>query len=213
MITEYIPNYLYSEDLTIDQVNHQKLSGECLFLEELLNIRFKDAEKYVYGGDFKSVSFKNYNLFTFPSHNLMALYREIQRVIHPYLPHPNYMCQAWLNVYREGQSIGWHHHWEADFESYHGFYCVDVETTSSETAYRLRDDPDKIYKVPSRNGRLVFGKSSNDQHTSSIWRCTTPRITIAFDIVPVQGVQLSAGIDDKEVFINGYKVNHYIPFK
>jgi hypothetical protein len=55
--------------------------------------------------------------------------------------------------------------------------------------------------VYNKNGLLVFGDSAGDEHRSSKWNQPDPRITIAFDIVPVNKLDLST------------EINHYIPFK
>ena len=43
-------------------------------------------------------------------------------------------------------------------------------------------------KIESKDNLLVIGKSDNDKHRSSVWNQDTPRITIAFDILPVSSI-------------------------
>jgi len=103
-----------------------------------------------------------------------------------------------MNVYRNNGFIDWHAHWLAKYKAFHGFYCVNTENVSSFTEYKFTDLGDEVTTVPSKNGRLVFGRSDNDLHRSSPWNFVFPRITIAFDIVPVSSLSTS--------------INHFIPF-
>jgi hypothetical protein len=111
--------------------------------------------------------------------------------------------QAWLNVYRTGEFIDWHSHWPAEFESWHGFYCVDVEPNSS-TTYRLFGkipEKDDIV-VTSQDNLLVISRSDGDYHRSSEWNNPDkPRITVAFDIIPMS----------KLYERRNYEKNHWIP--
>ena len=57
-------------------------------------------------------------------------------------------------------------------------------------------------KVVSKEGLIVIGKSDGDEHSSSAWKeSKRPRITIAFDIIPVEAIP------------NKLYGNHFIPFK
>ena len=59
----------------------------------------------------------------------------------------------------------------------------------------------KIKKI-SEEGLIVFGKSDGDKHRSSPWRETKRhRITIAFDIIPIESIE------------SKLQGNHFIPFK
>ena len=110
-----------------------------------------------------------------------------------------YMIKCWLNVFRKGEKVDWHNHWPAYKKVWHGFYCVQVG--DSFTEYKI-PKVNNIVKVKSKEGLLVVGKSEDDQHRSSPWNEEQrPRITVAFDIVPIDSVD------------NELRVNHFIPFK
>jgi hypothetical protein len=53
--------------------------------------------------------------------------------------------------------------------------------------------------IPSKEGLLVIGRSNGDLHKSSEWLGDKPRVTLAFDISPIESIN--------------FKINHYIPFK
>jgi hypothetical protein len=195
------PNYLYSKDLK--SIDNSKLFIECLeverYLKQTINTQQDSYEKF---GSFTTTVFKKYNLFTFPCIEASILYRQLVSNITPYLDkNEHYWIQCWFNVFREEESINWHSHWDRELKVWHGFYCVNTE--SSYTEYKI-PNLEKIIKVPSQDSRLVFGKSDGDEHRSSIWENKNkPRVTVAFDIIP--SVSLNK--------ITMYTPNHYLPFK
>jgi len=228
---EYIKDTLWSFDLT--GLNNKTLSEECLIVEKYLKRVFSNVEvtpqAYNVYGNFSTSVFKRYILFSVPSINIVRLYKMMQDVLPPLLqPGRNYVLQSWLNVYRKGEKIDWHNHWSPEYDGYHGFYCVDVEEMPSSTLYKFPDVSQDITTIPSKNGRLVFGKSNNDQHTSTLWDCDSkPRITIAFDIVPIISARnfltledcFKNNIEDRFKNFDSYNphnthpnLNHYIPF-
>lgn len=195
---EIIPNYLWTieSDANIDKSQLHKI---CLSAERLLKSKFKAPVKPDVYGTFTTAIFKEYNIFTFATPDILKLYHNLVKHITPLLDDRQYVMQAWVNVYRQGEFIDWHGHWAKELDAFHGFYCVNV--ADSKTYYRLSEDKEKIYTVDDTDGLIVIGRSAGDEHTSSPWTDSNPRITIAFDIVPVESI--------KEQFV----INHYIPFK
>ena len=196
MIT-YYPDYLYSVDLTT--IDNTKLVNHCLEVEQqLINIH-DYVDPGVYGNLASAHNFK-YGLLTYPTRELNQLYHDIVKTVSPFLnQETDYVIKSWLNVYRVGEKVDWHAHWAAPKKVWHGFYCAQVG--ESCTYYRI-PGVDDVITVPSKEGRLVFGKSDGDQHCSSEWSDSTrPRLTLAFDIIPVDSI--------------GNKLfgNHFIPFK
>jgi hypothetical protein len=154
--------------------------------------------------------FAQYNYFLYPIPGLHELYEATKETFHKC--HSQYCnsntkdqfyIQAWLNVYRAGDFIDWHSHWPPEFESWHGFYCVDVEP-DSYTTYRVfgRIPEVEDIVIPSKDNLIVMSRSDGDVHRSSEWdRADKARITVAFDIVPMSKLY-DRGWNDK---------NHWIP--
>jgi hypothetical protein len=135
---------------------------------------------------------------------------------------PHYI-QSWINVYEPGaESFGWHSHWPARHNSWHGYFCVDVDV--SRTSYALlskhyaasravhdryldegrpileHDDEYELIDVVGRDNFLIMSPSCNDVHRNIPWKVAgRPRITIAFDILPGKHVD------------NNQWINHWIP--
>jgi hypothetical protein len=202
MIT-YHPDYLYSTDL--NSLNNQQIFKEILQTEAFIKSLFNnnDNVKTIYGS-FSTSNYYRYNTFQFPLDETSKLYKELVNNIYPFLDKKqNYALQCWFNVFRKGENIDWHSHWLSEAKVWHGFYCV--YTKNSFTEYKI-PDVDEIIKIPSKEGRLVFGKSEGDKHKSSPWDDSNlPRITIAFDIIPYKTL--------KSENFETYMERSLIPFK
>lgn len=196
-IINYQKNYLYG--IKLNSINNNKLVKECLDIEKFLLSTLPNIE-VGWHGCLTTAHHSKYNLFTFPSKELNILYHEIVKNVSPLLDDKtSYMIKSWMNIFRKGQKVDWHDHWDYTKKVWHGFYCVQVG--KSFTDYKIPNIK-KIIKVISKKGLLVFGKSEGDKHRSSEWKEDTyPRITLAFDIIPIESID------------NKYQVNHYIPFK
>ena len=141
--------------------------------------------------------FHLYNILMYPLPELHELHQEIKEFFYQVNPNRKnkYYVQCWLNVYHKGDYIDWHGHWVQP-DTWHGFYCVNVEPNSS-TEYKI-PGLDKNVTVHSLNNLLVIGRG-NDSHRTSEWIDDTPRITIAIDIVPRKFIEYNKWL------------NHWIP--
>jgi hypothetical protein len=204
MIT-YVPDNLWGEMLpSIDNAElyrccletEKYLIDEVIIEEPLRN--YGSNEGPLRKGSKTTAAYSQYNLLTMPLRPFQDLYYSMAAVMKPGLPDETHMLQCWLNVFRRDEHIDWHGHWHKKYRAIHGFYCVNV--TPSFTEYEYDHLPGEVYKVESKEGLLVFGKSNGDHHRSSPWQdYNNPRVTIAFDIVPI------ATMD--KVYLN-----HFLPF-
>ncbi|MGY8985778.1 MAG: hypothetical protein ACKVIX_03975 [Sphingomonadales bacterium] len=195
---EFCKDYLYAFDS--DVVDNKKLYNRCHEIENILKTSYPNTEAGWYG-TFSSANHDKYNLFGFPDVQLSKLYQLMVKNISPLLENESYVIKSWMNLYRAGQKVDWHGHWPERFRVWHGFYCVNVG--ESATHYRIPKIKDTIV-VPSKEGRLVIGKSAGDTHASTEWSDTsTNRITLAFDIIPISTLLPH---DDK-------RFDHFYPFK
>ena len=197
MIT-YSENYLYGFETK--EIDNQALYGDCIHAEKIILRYFPQKENGWYGNK-TSAANQQYNLLTFPSKHLNQLYHLLVKHINPLLEQETtYMIKSWMNVYRKGDQVSMHRHWPSECKAWHGFYCVNVGENESETIYKIPNIENEIH-ITSKNGLIVIGKSDGDRHGSSAWtKMDNFRITLAFDIVPVD-------------FLNIDHINHFIPFK
>jgi len=190
-------DYLYS--VKLNSIDNKELASYSLEVEKLLKKTLAPLENTNWYGTFTTAKHKNYNFLTFPNKQVSTLYHEIAKNVSPLLEDRTYVIKSWLNVFRKGEKVDWHKHWPADKKVWHGFYCVQVG--DSHTEYQI-PNVEQILKIESEEGLMVVGKSENDRHRSSIWNEEhRPRITIAFDIVPIESV------DDP------LEANYFIPLK
>lgn len=187
-------DYVHTKKLSL---NVKDIKRSCIEMNRIVHKNFAVTESgHGENTPISTKSYNNYNLLLYPFPGFHELYESIRQTFHSLNDNeqPHYI-QCWLNFYEKGQFIDWHNHWSADKETWHGFYCVDVEP-DSKTTYRLPDYPKDI-DVPSEDNLLVISKSDGDMHRSSEWTHDRPRITIAFDIIPRQYVE--------------HHLNHWIP--
>jgi hypothetical protein len=182
----HIDNVLYTRKLDLDL---EVIRSTVDFMYEYIRLNFVDDGKGYNGQSTLTTKlYDKYNYLLYPVPGNYELFNYIKETFHAALTHSNwnvsdqYYIQCWLNVYRKGEFIDWHHHGTPDMNSWHGFYCVDVEPNSF-TAYKFPDIPRETI-VNSENNLIVIGPTNGDLHRSSEWNEETPRVTIAFDIVP-----------------------------
>lgn len=198
-------NYIYTRmlDLDVDTIKNSSIELRDFILKNFTDDGTGFDPKQSKGNvPAEAKLYSQYNLMMYPLPGFHSLYNEIRETFHRVrehqdIPHKPHYLQCWVNVFEQGQYIGWHYHWLPEFQAWHGFYCVDVEPNSS-TTYKL----DKEVVIESKNNLLVISKSAGDLHRSSEWNEIRPRITIAFDIIPAD--TLCDGFYDK-------KLNHWIP--
>jgi hypothetical protein len=191
MIT-YHPELFGFQTNTID---NNELFDRCLEIESVLPDECPPVP-VMWQGSKTTALHNHYNLFTFPIKELNQLYKLLVDNITPLLePETTYMIKSWMNVYHKGENIDWHGHALPHNRVWHGFYCVHAG--ESATDYRMADGTE--INVPSREGLIVIGRSNGDLHKSSEWSGDKPRVTLAFDISPIESIN--------------FKINHYIPFK
>lgn len=172
-------NYIYTKLLDLDVEEIKKSSYD---MRNKLYQKFKVDTDTSPNQAMLSSIFQKYNLLMYPYKGFHDLYTEIAKLFHEInddRSHQYYM-QCWVNFYHKGQFIDWHQHRNKSAKAWHGFYCVDCEP--SHTSYKLEDG--NIVDIHSKNNLLVISKSGGDVHRTWPWQGDTPRITIAFDIVP-----------------------------
>lgn len=145
--------------------------------------------------------YSQYNILTSQSGVIHDLYSEIRDIFREVCDSKEkHFIQSWLNFYRKGEFIDWHRHWPMQANCWHGFYCVSCEP--SKTTYRLppahglqipqsmiEETNWETQDVESKNNLIVLSPSAGDMHRTWPWEYDEPRITIAFDIVPISWLE------------------------
>lgn len=213
-ITQHIYG-LYSTQLNL---NLEEIKKSCHMIENQIEKRYKETknrndDSWIKNTPQSTQKFNNYNLLLCPILEFNNLYTDIQKMFHTCLsnfheesivPH---RIQCWLNYYKKGQFIDWHSHWPPERKAWHGFFCVQVEP-DSYTSYKWKTKSDSV-NIKSVNNLLVLGLSNGDMHKSSEWNQEYPRITLAFDIVPLKFWEGDGFIEQTMDHSNFF--NHWMP--
>jgi hypothetical protein len=183
---EIVKDYLWTFDF--NGIDNEKLYNTCIDVEEALKKYYPPLPEKNIFSSFTNYYHQQYNLFNFPCPNLAHLYKNMIS----YFPNvintgKQYYIRCWVNLFDKGKNIDWHSHWEPKYKTYHGFYCVNTEGEyPSHTDYKVPNVSD-IITIPSYDGLCVIGKSEGDGHRSSEWLNDGKyRVTIAFDIIPIE---------------------------
>jgi hypothetical protein len=177
-----------------DDIDNKKLLQTCFDIGNYIDDNFPPVpDTGVYGCP-TSYYHGHYNLFSFPSTELYKLYNNMAKKLYSVMREDDYYIRCWVNLFEPGQNIDWHKHWGKDSRAYHGFYCVNVEgENDSYTDYLIKGYWDNRFRVLSKNGYCVFGKSEDDLHRASPWENNGYRVTIAFDVGPMSVLQPQNG--------------------
>jgi len=152
-------------------------------------------------GSLSTKIFDSYNTFSFKKPYLSFLFKKLQDFfIKSFSPNESYYIQSWINIHHKGENLQWHSHWTPEAKSYHGYIGINVEP--SITSYQLPNHIKQI-DIENKNNKCVINKSDGDRHKVSIWTCDEPRISIAFDIVPLIYLQKNKLLE---------KYSHFMPF-
>lgn len=130
-----------------------------------------------------------YNVFQFthPStHKLLKAIREMTIDACDYygidFNKEQFMVQGWFNITHVGKGkLDWHDHGGGGAPFFHGYYCVSAEPTI--TNYRLFDK--EFIENINKNNRAILSETGHP-HAMGDWDWEGPRITIAYDVVPLR---------------------------
>ena len=158
-------------------------------------------------GSLSTVKWTEYNVFQFYNHDIRKLYKNVSDMVKEACEYygvnfeeQDYYIQGWFNInHSHVGKLDWHDHGGPGAPYFHGYYCVSAEP--STTHYKLFNDDNRIVDNHNLNNRAIVSEMGHP-HAMSDWDWDGPRITIAYDIIPLQVL-----ID------NSYKVpeQHWIP--
>ena len=120
-----------------------------------------------------------------------------------------FVCQAWFNINNneKGGKLNWHDHVREEYKvlAFHGYYSVSAEP--SETHYNINGD----VKINNNINNRALLSLVGFPHAMSDWSFDGPRITIAYDILPLnmllQKDFLNSNFQEHETFWE----QHYFP--
>lgn len=146
-----------------------------------------------------TMKWREYNVFQFYSEGIYSLYRNIQSMVREASEYyeidfdeQKYMIQGWFNInHARNGKLDWHDHGPNGAPDFHGYYCVNAEpsTTHYITFGKEVDNHNK-------NNRAILSEMGHP-HAMGDWSWGGPRITIAYDVIPLKDL-LMAGMDQEQ---------------
>ncbi len=130
----------------------------------------------------------HYNLFSSTMPDIFNLYKDIQIFFKEEVLHDSrkgYWIVGWLNYWpNKGEVLNWHgHDYGGGVDCFHGILGINCEPSYAE--YREVGTEDVAEKVENKDGQLLITHSTNIEHRISEWHEEEPRITVAFNIQPI----------------------------
>lgn len=142
--------------------------------------------------------YDRYNIFTCTKVSFYDIFKRIKVSFREKVPLSRHVIRGWLNVYTpECPNLGFHKHWPLEDETYHGYYVV-ITPPNKPTTYKFDDGTTEV--VDSYDNLLVMSPSGRDIHKTTPVDVGEYRVTIAFDIVPLE-------FFDK---VNDHRLNHFV---
>jgi hypothetical protein len=175
-------NYLGKE---LDDRYLKIQNAEVLGVSEL-----KDNEIWKQSNSVSTMKWREYNVFQFhiPSiHNLFRAVSDMTKEACAYydidFDKQQYMAQGWFNInYTKKGKLDWHDHGPWGAPHFHGYYCVNAEP--SVTYYKVFD---KEVVNNNINNRAILSEMGHP-HAQADWDWEGPRITVAYDVIPLEGL-------------------------
>jgi hypothetical protein len=138
-----------------------------------------------------TMKWRQYNVFQFHSTGIYNLYKEIRSMTLEACDYygldfdkEKFMVQGWFNITHTGKGkLDWHDHGPDGAPNFHGYYSVSAEP--STTHYLVFDKETENNNI---NNRAVLSEMGHP-HAMADWDWEGPRITVAYDIVPLRDLQ------------------------
>lgn len=141
-----------------------------------------------------TMKWRQYNVFQFHSIGIYDLFKSVREMTVEACDYYNldfekqkYMIQGWFNInYSKKGKLDWHDHGPHGAPNFHGYYCVKAEP--SITYYKVFDKDIENHNI---NNRAILSEMGHP-HAQADWDWDGPRITIAYDIIPLRDLLMHA---------------------
>lgn len=140
-----------------------------------------------------TMKWREYNVFQFHIPEIYNLYLAISEMVKEACEYyeinfneQKFMLQGWFNITHAGKGkLDWHDHGPFGAPNFHGYYSVNAEP--SQTHYKTFD---KEVINNNINNRAILSEMGHP-HAMADWDWEGPRITVAYDVIPLKDLQMS----------------------
>lgn len=148
-------------------------------------------EYWLESGSISTVKWSEYNVFQFYNEEVYNVFSAIKDLVVEACDYygvdfkkEKYYVQGWFNINdRKSGKLNWHDHGGPWAPFYHGYYSIKAEPSS--TFYKLENREDMIVENQNKDNRLILSEMGHP-HAQGDWDWDGPRITLAYDIVPLR---------------------------
>jgi hypothetical protein len=150
-------------------------------------------EYWTKSGSTSTVKWREYNVFQFNSpelYNVFSGVRDATKEACEYyeinFEKEQFMVQGWFNITHAGKGkLDWHDHGQPGAPNFHGYYSVKAEP--SKTHYHVYG---QIVDHENIDNKLIVSEMGH-QHAMADWDWEGPRITVAYDILPLRYLEMA----------------------
>lgn len=151
----------------------------------------KDDEIWKSSNSVSTMKWREYNVFQFHIEGIHSLYKNVSSMVREACDYygldfdsQQFMVQGWFNInYAKKGKLDWHDHGPFGAPNFHGYYCVKAEP--SVTYYKVFDKETVNHNI---DNRAVLSEMGHP-HAQADWDWEGPRITVAYDIIPLKDLQ------------------------
>ena len=153
----------------------------------------EDDKYWMESGSLSTVKWREYNVFQLYHPAIHNLYNALSDTVKEACEYygldfysERYYVQGWFNINHSNTGkLDWHDHGGPFAPHFHGYYCINAEP--SITHYRINDGSGRVVDNVNKNNRMIISEMGHP-HAQADWDWDGPRITVAYDIVPLQSL-------------------------
>jgi hypothetical protein len=188
------------EKLTLDLVDrYKKIQAAEIFGVSPLS----ENESWKTSNSVSTMKWREYNVFQFHIDGVRKLYDAISSMVREACEYYNidfesqqFMMQGWFNINEaHNGKLDWHDHGPEGAPNFHGYYSVSAEPSS--THYIVFD---KEIENINKNNRAILSEMGHP-HAMGDWEWSGPRITVAYDVLPLKDLQQRSGMTQEQHWI------------
>lgn len=166
---------------TYNKIENQEIKG----ISKIDNVK----DYWLQSQSTSTIKWREYNVFQFYNQEIYNVYSAVRSLTKEACEYydinydeQQYMIQGWFNVnYNKKGKLDWHDHGPNGAPNFHGYYCVKAEPS---TTYYLINGKDKVDNINIDN-RVILSEMTHP-HAMADWDWDGPRITIAYDVIPLK---------------------------
>lgn len=152
-----------------------------------------EDDSFLESNSLSTIKWRDYNVFQFNNiqiYDLLVALKDLAGEVFDYYgidpKKERYMVQGWFNInHHTSGKLDWHRHVSDEQDTskmFHGYYGVNIDDSS--TFYETENG---IIENKNKNNRLILS-NSRYPHAMGDWSWEGPRISVAYDLLPISVV-------------------------